>query len=771
LGSTQSFFGNYFATNNNSQFYVMFDSSNCLNVGLYTLSAVVTTAVYRDPSAWYHIVILFDSTQATASNRLRLFVNGVEITSFSTDNRSTLTLNGDFAINAAQATYLGYNNVAGYYFDGYLTEINFIDGQALTPSSFGMTDPQTGVWEPIRYTGTYGTNGFYLNFKDATSTTTLGNDYSGNSNNWTTNNFSVTAGSGNDSLTDVPTPWIAYNTTGDVGGVVRGNYATADALTPQGSAQALMTLANGNLQLSHTSSNYGQRFGNIRVNSGKWYYEWTVTNTGFPSLQCGWFSGQAYPTLTGGAGQATGGSAIGYWTGANLAVSTYAGGLFGGSISSQTWSNGDVIMVAVDFDAGKIWFGKNGTFYSSGNPATGANPIDTWTASSSLNFAPWFVAYGTTTDTYVNFGQRPFAYTPPAGFLSLCTTNLPTPTIGATTATQAGKYFNPVLYTGNTSGASVTGVGFAPEFIWTKNRSTASNHELIDIVRGGSSALFSNLTNAQATQQRISSFNSDGWTYTTDSNSALADSFVGWCWNAGGSNATNTSGTITSTVRANTTAGFSIVTYTGTGANATVGHGLGVAPAMIIYKLRTGTTTAPGWPVWHKNLATPTTGTLRLNTTAAEDNAATYFNSTIPSSTVFSLGTSVAVNESTSTYVAYCFAAVAGYSAFGSYTGNGSSDGPFIYTGFRPRYVFVKVSSGSTGSWVLHDTARNPYNVADAELFPNTTNAENVGSRNKDILSNGFKLRCGGGLDSNDNGSTYIYAAFAESPFKFALAR
>jgi hypothetical protein len=213
------------------------------------------------------------------------------------------------------------------------------------------------------------------------------------------------------------------------------------------------------------------------------------------------------------------------------------------------------------------------------------------------------------------------------------------------------------------------------------------------------------------------------------------------------------------------------VTYTGTGANATVGHGLGVAPAMIIYKLRTGTTTAPGWPVWHKNLATPTTGTLRLNTTAAEDNAATYFNSTIPSSTVFSLGTSVAVNESTSTYVAYCFAAVAGYSAFGSYTGNGSSDGPFIYTGFRPRYVFVKVSSGSTGSWVLHDTARNPYNVADAELFPNTTNAENVGSRNKDILSNGFKLRCGGGLDSNDNGSTYIYAAFAESPFKFALAR
>jgi hypothetical protein len=251
-----------------------------------------------------------------------------------------------------------------------------------------------------------------------------------------------------------------------------------------------------------------------------------------------------------------------------------------------------------------------------------------------------------------------------------------------------------------------------------------------------------------------------------------AATYVGWQWKAGGTPASNTAGSITSSVSANTTAGFSVVTYTGTGAvGATVGHGLGVAPSLIIQKPRSAGTSDDNWHVYHSSIGA--TGALSLNTTSGTSTSAVWWNNTAPTSTVFTVGGSGAAgytNNNGSTYVAYCFAPVAGYSAFGKYTGNGSADGPFVYLGFRPRWVMFKKSSAAE-DWVIFDTTRNTSNLTNLQLYPNLSSAEATGVAGViDILSNGFKIR--GTSDAlNTSGGTYIYACFAESPFKFANAR
>jgi hypothetical protein len=285
--------------------------------------------------------------------------------------------------------------------------------------------------------------------------------------------------------------------------------------------------------------------------------------------------------------------------------------------------------------------------------------------------------------------------------------------------------------------------------------------------------LFSNLTNAEydgtSNTDGVSTFNADGFTLLNGVNvsnyNASGSTYVGWQWKANGAGSSNTQGTITSTVSANTTAGFSIVTYTGDGNNnATVGHGLGVTPSMIIIKRRS---VSGDWIVYQASLSSPTDNYLILNATNAATNASGIFSI---SSTTFGFPTTYnGTNQSGTTYVAYCFAAVAGYSTFGSYTGNGSSDGPFIYTGFRPRFVMIKMSS-STSSWQIKDTARNPYNLADLTLRPNSSDAESSLYWLYDILSNGFKARTTDN-EVNTNGGTYVWAAFAENPFKYSLAR
>ena len=331
-----------------------------------------------------------------------------------------------------------------------------------------------------------------------------------------------------------------------------------------------------------------------------------------------------------------------------------------------------------------------------------------------------------------------------------------------TTIDKPTDYFNTKLYTGNGSGQSITGVGFSPEFLWLKERTSTSYHRLSDIIRGTNKQLSSNVSDAEETISTVvSSYDSDGFTVGADNGSnESGQTYVSWNWLAGGTASSNSDGSITSSVSANTTAGFSIVSYTGTGSNATVGHGLSSAPSMIIFKARgTG-----NWLVYHQGIGN--THGIFLNTTSAKDDDATYFQDTNPTSSLFSIGTSTLVND-TNPYIAYCFAEKKGYSKFGSYTGNGDADGTFVYTGFKPAFFICKRYNDSGYDWLMYDNKRQvSFNVIDDFLKPNLNDAETTGNANQslDFLSNGVKFR-GNGASSNGSGASYIFMAFAESPF------
>jgi hypothetical protein len=324
------------------------------------------------------------------------------------------------------------------------------------------------------------------------------------------------------------------------------------------------------------------------------------------------------------------------------------------------------------------------------------------------------------------------------------------------------------LYTGNGSTQTVTNAaGFKPDFVWRKSRSNAYYHYLEDSVRGATKDLYSNVTDAEATNANsLTSFNSNGFSMGSDTGSnGNGATFVAWQWQAGqGTNTSNTSGTITSTVSVNATAGFSVVTWSGNSTSgATIGHGLGVAPKMFIVKVRNRD---EGWVVGHTSIGW--SNFLQLNNTNASASSAFPWNNTAPSSTLITLGSGSGTNGSTYNYVGYAWAEIAGFSKFGSYTGNGSNDGPFVYTGFRPKFLMIKSSSTVT-NWDILDTSRNTYNLANEALFPASSSATQTGW-NIDILSNGFKIKT---LlsDLNNSGDTIIYMAFAENPFKNANAR
>jgi hypothetical protein len=485
------------------------------------------------------------------------------------------------------------------------------------------------------------------------------------------------------------------------------------------------------------------------MSSGKWYCEVVYTTLGGspnPGLS---LVTQADTSNYVGAGSAQ----YSYENGGSK-VNNNSGSAYGAS-----WTTNDVIGIAFDADAGTLTFYKNGS--SQGTAFTGL------TAGA---YVFGVTSYNGGTGN-INFGQRPFAYTAPSGFKALCTQNLPTPTIGATTATQAGKFFAPVLYTGNGATQSIT-VGFQPDFVWYKSRSSGTwNHGLFDSVRGATNQLFSNTTGAEATYSGVTAFNSVGFSVGSDNGgNESGGSMVAWNWRA--SNATavsNTAGSITSTVSASTTSGFSIVTYTGNSTSgATVGHGLGVTPSMVIVKGRN--TAGLAWCVYHISLGA--TQYVFLDATSAAGAYSGFWNNTAPTSTLFTLGNDNGTNGTSKTYVAYCFAPIAGYSAFGSYTGNGSADGPFVYTGMRPAYLLFK-RYDSTGNWTVLDNTRNTSNAEYSYLFPNLTLAEidSASTDSVDFLSNGFKMRGGSSTSTNTSGATYIYIAFASNPFKYSLAR
>ena len=705
-----------------------------------------TTAVFRDVSSWYHFVFT-----KNGSSSCTIYVNGVQLQQNTASVPSTSVFNASSAELFIGAIGLLPSGIA-FYGDHYLTEIHFVDGQALTPSSFAETNATTGQWVPKAYSGTYGTNGFRLNFSDnsAATATTLGKDRAG-SNNWTPNNLSVTAGAGNDSLVDTPT---SYGTDTGAGGEVRGNYCTFSPITV--SSQTIATLNNGNLDISAASGGvYFGALSTFALSTGKWYWEYIVTTLGSSSV-----SGITPTASIRGANPSNYGfaevtdSRIRSVTGVQGNATNLVTGL-------STVVNGDVIGVAVDFDAGKIWFRRNGTWDSSGNPAAGTNATSTFTAG--REYYLMAQGYGTWAGS-LNTGQRPFAYTAPSGFKALCDTNLPAPVVA-----KPSTAMDVVTYTGTGASRSITGLNFSPDWVWIKSRSNgAYHHRLVDTVRGATKEIYSNLTNAEGTDPvGLTDFNSDGFTLgSSNEYNASGQTFVGWTWDAGSSTVTNTQGSITSQVRANASAGFSIVTYTGTGANATIGHGLGVAPQMIIAKRRNA---VQDWVVYHKSAGV--VGTLFLNLASSFVPTSNVWDSTLNTSSVFQIYTASEINSSGGTYVAYCFAPVAGYSSFGSYTGNGSADGPFVFCNFRPRWVMIKRATGDADDWQIRDTSRSPYNTMQETLFANLSNAEaTLTDRNTDNLSNGFKLR-GTDPENNASGATYIYAAFAESPFQYARAR
>jgi hypothetical protein len=706
---------------------------------------LVTSQVFRDPSAWYHVVVAVDTTQATASNRIKMYVNGVQVTDFSYATYPTQNLDSTY-INTTNIHRIGAHTNAGLNFDGYLTEINFIDGQQLTPSSFGETNARTGVWQPKAYSGSYGTNGYKLNFSDNSNTTagTLGADSSGNGNNWTPNNFSVSAGAGNDSLVDTPTP---YGTDTGVGGEVRGNYATFSPLYLNGGGVTASSYTNGNLQIDFSASGGGHGSSTISVSRGKWYSEFTLTAASSAAAYVGIRLASAVNDSSYAPGSTAG--SYGYDNSGNKSSSGTA------TAYGATFTVGDTIGVALDLDAGTLVFYKNGA--SQGTAYTGI--------SGTFLFA---VGDGSTpgTHTFVaNFGQRPFAYTAPGGFKALNTRNLPVPTIGATSTTQAGKFFAPVTYTGDGTAYRTITTGLQSDFVWIKKRDTGVSHQLFDAVRGAGRVIYSDTQDAEVNQGAyyVQQFNSDNFFLglTDSAVNANGGTYVSWVWNAGGSTVNNTAGSLSSQVMANQTAGFSIVTYTASEVTAarTVGHGLGVAPKFMMIRSRSD---SDNWYIYHTSIGN--TGAVFPNLTNATITNVGYWANTSPTSSVFTVGT---IPTTYTTYVAYCFAEVEGYSKFGSYTGNGSADGPFVFTGFRPRFILGK-DSGGTNNWFIFDSVRDTYNVAGKILRPNISDAELDSPPRVDLLSNGFKIRSSA---LPNDATTYIYMAFAESPFKYSLAR
>jgi hypothetical protein len=447
-----------------------------------------------------------------------------------------------------------------------------------------------------------------------------------------------------------------------------------------------------------------------------------------------------------------------------------------------TWSL-DIIGVAVDMSNSKVWFSKNGSWLGSGtqDPETNTGGFSI----SPDEVMPYgFKGNSNVTQSFTfNFGQdstfsgaKPmgaftddnsignFQYAPPAGYLALCTANLPTPTI-----IDGSDAFNTVTYTGTGTTNAITGVGFSPDFVWGKQRSGVNSHELYDTVRGVNQVIYSDIADAEGTNANgISSFDADGYTVAGNTSINLTSaSVVAWNWKAGGAAVSNTDGSITSQVSANVNSGFSIVSYTGNGtAGATIGHGLSTVPDMIILQTRTGTNNRDK-PVYHSALGN--TKALILNTTAAQDTWSGYWNNTSPSSTVFTVGNDQNTNTNGSTMIAYCFANSDIIKA-GSYTGNGSTDGPFVFTGGKVQWLMIKRTDAAS-DWIIWDAKRDTYNELSKFLYPNLSSGEAIGSGVADLLSNGFKLRNAGTANRNASGGTYIYLCIMESPFKHSNAR
>jgi len=763
-----------FDANNGSDYTTLYtddDGTDLLRVYIRTGGVnynLKTTQVFRDFSAWLHIVLAVDTTQSTAANRIKLYINGTQVTDFRTATYPPQ--NSDLSVNKACAHFIGgRSGQSAFYLNGYLADLYMVDGLQLDATSFGAFD-DNNVWQAAEYSGTFGTNGLHLDFSDATSTTTIAEDSSGNNNDFTANNISVSSGTGNDSMFDAPTNGTQSDT--GAGGEVSGNYCTWNPLAREASR---FTFANGNLNVSGNAQNYGVSGTLFVGGSGKYYFELT-SNSSVTYPVVGIVSAEAVANdMVDGSianGLELGGPVYGFVPGYGPRIVTQTTTNTWSGVSQSTPTSGDVYGVAVDFDNSAIYFSKNGTFLNSGDPTSGSTKTGAaFTSISAGNYTVLLHDWGSSDNINfdLNAGQRAFAYSAPSGYKALCTTNLPDPTIA-----DGSDYFEAKTFTGTGSSQTISGLEFSPDFVWIKNRSdsSAAEHRLLDTVRGATNVLYSNLTNSESAEsQSLTAFTSDGFTVGTGNYvNGSGDGMIAWAWDAGSSTASNTDGSITSNVRASQTAGFSIIQFLGNATSgATVGHGLNAAPELVIGKNRGG---GDAWWVWFKAHSSNASKFLKLNTTDAETSTQYIANNTAPSSTVITLGSDYGWNSSQSPgSILYAFTPISGYSAFGSYTGNGSADGPFVYTGFRVAWLLTKRTDGGANNWQLIDATRSSFNVADDVLKPDETSVETThADYSVDFLSNGFKHRTGH-IARNGSGNTYIYAAFASHPFKTARAR
>ena len=692
FGQRRIFFSQGPAGSGNNYFLIEVDTSNKLYISANDGSggedlSLITNRTFEDTSKFYHILFAVDTTQSTASNRAKLYVDGDQITSFSTE--TYFGQNYDTNVNHTVKCVVGDYIATGYGFDGYIAEFNLVDGTALTPDTFGLTDTSTGRWIPKALTGiTYGTNGFRLQFG---SSSALGDDTSGN-----TNDFSVTNLVASDQTTDSPTQ----------------NHAT---LNPNPDTSG--TLSEGNLKLLTNNTGYNVKLATLKPTSGKYYMEITVNAAG------------STPTAIVGVQEvATAPSSSSQYFPRNYGYGWYQnnGNIYDAGTnvvtSGSSYTSGDVLAIALDLDNQEVKFYKNNSL----DNTIGLN--GTHVAIAVADYANSYYAQLT-----CNFGQKSFTYTPPTGFVALQQDNLPETAKG------------------------VSGL------VWNKNRDSTYNHGLWDSSRGKFLFVSSNTNAAETTALNgTTKFLKGGFTVGAGGGgNNSGDSIVAWNWVAnGGNTSSNSNGSISSTVQANTTAGFSIVQYTGNrSSGATIGHGLNQAPEVIITKNLDATY---NWIIYFKQQGANKYGYLNLTNTWVTDT--TGFNNVEPTSTVFTVGSAYESNG-TQDMVAYCFHSVAGYSKMGNYIGNGVADGPFIYTGFKPRFIIHKgIDIASNGR--LIDTVRNPFNPVTQELYTDTTGVEyDMGARGTDFLSNGFKIRQESGYGMNNSGINYFYMAFAEHPF------
>lgn len=700
---------------------------------------LTTDAVFRDTNAWYNIVLIYNTDLGTSTDRIKLYVNG-----------NLQSLSGTYPASG-KATYINawffygsttigrHPSISQDYFNGYMSHIQFFYNTELSVSDFG--ELKEGVWVPKNYSASLNSKDFYLKFENSSN---IGNDSTTNN-----NDFSEIGITASNVVLDSPT----------------NNYATINSLWRIG---ATGTLSNGNLRFDTSGADEGRRVSSIGVTSGKWYWETTIEDgASTSSINVGIITSNDMSSVS---------STDLIGIGANSVCIRF------GANNGEVWSNGSLLVdtgftyavndrvnIAFDRDTGKIWFGRNGVWYNSGNPTTGSNPTTTLTMIDDEFYFPAFSDATTSSGITVlaNFGQLGFDDTQPSSFLSLNTNNLPTPVIGpeGESNTLAEDHFNVKLWVGNGTSQTISDVPVGAH--WIKNRSQADYWRIQDVIRGTTAVLISNENNAEVSSSNsITAFNSNSYDIGNNVNiNTNNENYVSYNWELSNKGVLNNDGTIPTIVAANSIAGHCIITFTGTGSSESLGHGLNKSPMLMIAKNRTD---AAWWPVQSPLFYSSDHRLFfNSNTTIGTDSAMT----TTYTDSVINIDTDNDYNGNTDGIVIQAMHSVEGFSKVGLYKGNGSSDGTFVFCGFKPRFVLIKRIDNAVSGWRLYDTVRDEYeDTTSFILYPDSATAENNSTIDVDISSSGFKCRIND-QHLNANGHTYLYYAIAETPFKYTNAR